>query len=158
MSNLKEFFNTYKIALIAGIVCLLIGRYAFQPKVKTEIKETVRYVEVFKEVKDEKKNVKTVIVEKINKDGSKETRTEISDNSETKTETNKKIDFESEKKKTVTKGSGVSLALLAIKDVTNLSSGLEYGVVVSAPVFGSVSTTALVTTEKQVGLGLGITF
>ena len=154
MSNLIKYRN---LAIVA-VVSLLIGRYVLQPKTKVETKEVIKIVEVFKERKEEKKKVKTVITETVGKDGSKQTRTEIDEDNTSVTQTNKDTKVDSEKTRVEIKGSGISLSLLAIKDVPNSRKDLSYGAVISVPVFGSLNATGMVTTDKQVGLGLGITF
>jgi hypothetical protein len=154
MDKLKQ-YGLIGLVAIAGI---LIGRYVIQPKTTVQTKEVVKYVEVFKEKKEEKKNVKTIIKEKTNVDGSKETTTEITDNTTTIDQTNRDTKLESEKTKVVTTGSGLTLSLLAIKDIPNPNKAIAYGAVISVPIFGRLNATGLVTTDKQVGLGLGLSF
>lgn len=153
-----EQLNKYKNLIIVAIVSLLVGRYVLQPKTKVETKETIKYVEVFKEKKEEKKKVKTIVTEHVNKDGSKDIKTVIDENSDSITQTNKDSKLQSEKTRVETKGSGLSLSMLAIKDVGISTKPLYYGAVVSVPLIGNLNVTGMVTTEKQVGLGLGITF
>ena len=155
---MKETFKKYKLIAIVAIVALLVGRYVLQPKVKVKIVEKTVYVEVFKEKKEEKKKVKTTIEERINTDGSKETTTVITDDSTSTTQTNRDVKIDSEKSIVKSTGSGLSLSLLAIKDIPNPSEPISFGAVISVPVFGNLNATGMVTTEKQVGLGLGITF
>lgn len=154
MSKLKQ----YGLIGVVAILGILVGRYILQPKSKVETKEVVKYIEVFKEKKEEKKNVKTVITEKINKDGTKEITTVITDNSTSNSQTNKDSKLESDKTKIVKNGIGLSLSLLAIKDIPNPSRAISYGAVISVPIVGNLNATGMVTTEKQVGIGLGITF
>jgi len=155
---MKETFKKYKVIAIVAIVALLVGRYVLQPKAEIQIKETIKYVEVFKEKKEEKKKVKTTIKERTNADGSKETTTVITDDSSSSSQTNKDTKLDSSKETTIKKGSGLTLSLLAIKDIPSPLKPLSYGVVVSVPVFGNLNATGMFTTEKQVGLGLGISF
>jgi len=154
MSKLKQF----GLIGVVAVIGILVGRYVLQPKSKVETKEVVKYVEVFKEKKEEKKNVKTVITEKIHKDGTREITTVITDNSTSTEQTNRDTKLDSEKTKLVKTGAGLSLSLLAIKDIPNPSKGIAYGAVISVPIIGNLNATGMVTTEKQVGIGIGITF
>lgn len=153
-----ETIKQYRNIIIVAIVALLVGRYVLQPKVKVKIVEKTVYVEVFKEKKEEKKKVKTTIKERTNTDGSKETTTVITDDSTSTTQTNRDIKLDSEKSTITSTGSGLSLSLLAIKDVPNPSKPLSFGAVISVPIVGNLNVTGLVTTEKHVGLGLGLSF
>ena len=155
---MKETFKNYKVIAIVAIVALLVGRYVLQPKVKVKIVEKTVYVEVFKAKKEEKKKVKTTIKERTNTDGSKETTTVITDDSTSTTQTNRDVKIDSEKSIVKSTGSGLTLSLLAIKDIPNPSEPISFGAVISVPIIGNLNATGMVTTEKQVGLGLGITF
>lgn len=154
MSKLKQ-YGLIGAAIILGI---LVGRYILQPKATVETKEVIKYVEVFKEKKEEKKNVKTVIKERTNADGSKETTTVITDNSTSTEQTNRDTKLDSDKSKVTKTGSGISLSLLAIKDIPNPSRAISYGAVVAVPIIGNLNATGMVTTDKQIGIGLGVTF
>lgn len=153
-----ETIKQYRNIIVVAVVALLVGRYVLQPKVKVKVVEKTVYVEVFKEKKEEKKKVKTTIEERINTDGSKETTTVITDDSTSTTQTNRDIKLDSEKSTITSTGSGLSLSLLAIKDLPNPSKPLSFGVVISVPIIGNLNATGLVTTEKHVGLGLGLSF
>lgn len=142
-----------KFTLIALALGLLIGRFVLQSK--TTVIEKIKTVEVEKKVFIENKNKKEVKKEIVRPDGTKETTTEIVENSTSESTTDRKLVAESQK---ITKGSGVTLGLLAIKDVADFSTNLQYGLTVSAPIYGSLKIQALGTTDKRVGLGLGIDF
>lgn len=150
MQTLKK----YGLFGLIAIVGILIGRYVIQPKSEVKTKEVIKYVEVFKEKKSEKKNVKVVVVEKP--DGTKTTTT--TDTSTTDTVTNNQTKVDSSKETVVKKGSGLTLGALAIANAERFSDKLEYGVTAAIPVFGSLKAQALVTTDKRVGLGLAIEF
>ena len=47
--------------------------------------------------------------------------------------------------------------MLAIKELS-LDNNIEYGIVISAPIYGSLKVQALGTTDKKIGIGLGIEF
>lgn len=153
-----EILKKYGLIAVVAIAGILVGRYVIQPKSEIRTKEVIKYVEVFKEKKEEKKNVKTIITEKINKDGSKETKTEIVDTSVTTTKTNKDTKLDSSKETVIKKGNGVTLGLLAIADTGHITNRPEYGATIAVPVFGSLSAQGLVTTDKKIGVGLAISF
>jgi hypothetical protein len=150
METLKK-YGLFGLIAIAGI---LIGRYVIQPKSEVRTKEVIKYVEVFKEKKSEKKNVKVVVVTKP--DGT--TTTTTTDTSTTDTVTNTETKVDSSKETIAKKGSGLTLGALAIANGQRFSDKLEYGVTAAIPVFGSLKAQALVTTDKRVGLGLALEF
>lgn len=150
--------KNYTTLLVVAISGILIGRYIIQPKQEVKIKEKIVYVEVFKEKKEEKKNTKTTITEKVDKDGSKTITTVITDNSTTSTQTSKDTKEKTDTSTVTKTGHSITLGMLAIKDLPNPTKPIAYGVTVAVPVFGSISATGLVTTEKQVGIGLAINF
>jgi len=141
-----------KLYLYVGIACVLsflAGKYIFPPAV--EVREKVRTVTVEKIV--EKRNVvkSTRTVEKP--DGTKVTETTerdtsvIVDNSSSKSE-----------RETKTGGAKLTLGLLAIKNAEDFSQSFEYGATISVPLVGKLKAQGLVTTDKRVGLGLGLEF
>jgi hypothetical protein len=146
--------NLYRNYAIIAIACLLIGRYVIQPK--QEVKQVVKIVEVEKHVKEEKKKVRTRIREIVKPDGTKETVTDIAEDSGKKETGSKESKVDS---KTVAKtGSGITLGVLAIKDAGAFSKKMEYGVLTTIPIFGSLSLAATADTTKRVGLGLAVQF
>ena len=64
-----EVIKNNRTTIAVGIVALLVGRFALQPKAKIVEKKVVEYVEKKQEVKQEDKKKKVVIVEKKDKDG-----------------------------------------------------------------------------------------
>lgn len=142
---------------LSAIIGILIGRYILKPKVKTEVKEVIKYVEVYKEKKEEKKSRRTSITERTNKDGSKETSTVIVENDSSVTESSKETESSVVKTAKTTTGSGLTLSMLAIKDLDSRNP-ISYGAVVSVPVVGNLNITGMATTEKQIGIGIGINF
>jgi hypothetical protein len=137
-----------KTTVIVAISCILIGRYALAPKPKVVTKEVVKIVEV--EKKQTKKKKETT--QTTNPNGS--TTTQITETEDTTIDRTTDIASTS----TSASKSGVTLGLLAIKDVTSFSSSLQYGATVSVPLIGSLNVIGLATTSKQVGLGLSIEF
>lgn len=139
---------------IVAISCLLIGRYIIQPKQQT--KEVVRIVEVEKRVKEEKKKTKTTIKETVKPDGSKETVTVIDEDSSKKETGSKETKLD---KTLVTKqGSGITLGVLAVKDIDRFSDKTQVGLLTVVPVFGSLSVAGTIDTARRVGFGLAVEF
>lgn len=153
MSNLK------KVLLSIGFVGIgvLIGRYIIKPQTKTKIKEVVKYVEIYKEKKEEKKNKKTTVTEVVRPDGTKETSTVIVENDVTTTESNRRSEGKTSIKTKIESGAKITLGMLALKDVDS-NGQIYYGVTGYFPIVGNLSVTGLVTTEKQVGIGLALSF
>ena len=135
---------------IVGVVALLVGRFILQPK--QEVKEIVKYVEKKEEVKKTKKVVK--IKEEKKPDGTTSSETTITEDSNTETSSS----VSSSKETSIKTGSGVSVGILALKDLDKFSEKREYGVVVSVPVSGSLSVIGSADTTKRVGLGLALEF
>jgi hypothetical protein len=139
-----------KATIIVAISCLLVGRYVLTPKQKT--KEVVKVVEVEKKRTDSKKKV--VTREVTNPDGTKVKETTETENTVTDSERSRKED----KFKLSETGASISLGLLAIKDATDFSKPFEYGATVAVPVIGNLKAMGMVTTSKQIGLGLSVDF
>ena len=146
--------KNYKAYVIIGVSCLLIGRYVLQPK--QEVKEVIKIVEVEKQVKEEKKKTRKEIKEIIKPDGSKETTTVVTEDSNSReTETR-----ESSVDRTLVakKGSGITVGVLALKDLNHFSDKTEFGVLTTVPVFGNISVVGTADTTKRIGLGLALEF
>lgn len=137
-----------KTTVIVAISCVLIGRYVLTPKPKVIVKEVVKIVEVEKK-QTKKKKVTTATT---NPDGSSTTQTTETEDTTSETTTNIASTTTTKTK------SGLTLGLLAIKDVSSFSSPLQYGATISVPLAGSLSVVGLATTSKQVGVGLAIEF
>lgn len=137
--------KTTFILFISGV---LIGRYVITPKPKVITKEVVKIVEVEKKQTKKKK----VTTEIVNPDGSSSTQTtEVEDTiTETVTDT---INTKDTKPKL-----GITLGMLAIKDISKFSSPINYGATVGVPLMGSISVVGLATTSRQIGVGLSIEF
>lgn len=140
--------------IIIAISCLLIGRYVLQPK--QQVKEVVKVVEVEKRVKEEKRKTRTETREVVKPDGSKEVTTVTTEDTASK-ETGSK---ESKVDKTLVakQGSGITLGVLALKDLDQFSDKPEFGVLTAVPVFGNISVVGTADTTKRVGLGLAMEF
>lgn len=153
-----QLIKKYTTLIIVSIVSLAVGRYVLQPKTTVETKEVVKYVTVYKEKKEEKKKKKTTVTERTNPDGTKETTTVITEDDSVVTDSSGGTKIETESIKITSNTSRLSLSLLAIKDIPNPSKPIAYGAVISVPIVGSLNATGMVTTERQIGIGLGISF
>ena len=138
--------------ILIGIVALSLsfglGYFATPNKVVT--KEVVKTVV-------QKEEGKTIVITKeriVTPDGTiteKETSREDSNSREFAAS-------ESSSEKKVTKDLGLTISALSIVDLNNRKGEQEYAVNVSKRVFGAVSATVQVSTEKKVGIGLGWSF
>lgn len=144
----------YVTYIIVGASCLFIGRYVLKPK--QEIKEVIKIIEVEKQVKEEKKKVKKKVVEIVKPDGTKEIKTEITEDTTSK-ETGTK-ETKSETTLVAKSGSKLTLGLLALKDLDIFSDKTEFGVLTSVPLFGNLSVVGTIDTTKRVGVGLSLEF
>lgn len=143
---MKRLLN--KTTIIVAITSLLIGRYAFAPKPKVIVKEVVKIVEV---VKQQTKKKKTVTETKA-PDGTSTVQTTETEDSTTESNTTTASTTTTKSKQ------GISLGMLAIKDLNEFTSPIHYGAMVSVPLAGSLSVVGLATTSKQIGVGLSIEF
>lgn len=148
MSKLKLFLNFVAV----GIVGILIGRYILKPKQK--IKEVIKTVEVEKIVKVESKKVTTKIKETIKKDGTKETETIIIEDSNKKEVG--KVENRQEVNKISESGSGITLGLLALKDIDRFSEKTHVGFIAGIPVMGNLKIITSLDTSRRVGIGLAL--
>ena len=128
------------------------GFFAKPAKVKTEIREVVKTVTLKEEAKI-KLVYRTVVT---SPDGTK-TETESS-REDTNTKENSSNESTKIASKEVTRDIGLSLQALTIVNINDISANREYGLVVKKRVFSNISISALVTTDKKVGLGLGVDF
>lgn len=145
--------NKYLQIGISALIGLLVGKFALQSK--PQIVEKIKTVEVEKIVKVEDKKKREQRKEVTRPDGTKEVTVIIDEESKTKETKDKELVATSEKS---SKFSGVTLGLLAIKDSQDFAKQATYGIHVSAPIYGSVKLQALGTSDKKVGLGLGLEF
>lgn len=141
---------------IIGVLILIglafgVGYYATPSKVEIQIKEVVKTVTV-------KQKGKTKIVYRtrvtspdgtITETENERTDTTISEN--TNTETKK------EQSTVTTKDVGLTLSMLAISDIKNLDKR-EYGLHATKRVFSNVVVGAMVTTDKKIGVSVGLSF
>lgn len=148
-------YITFACALVAGV---LVGRYVLAPKTRVETKEIIKYVETKEEKKNEKKKRKVVVTETTRPDGTKESSSTTEEEDVIVTDTTTRKDFQSDKSSKKITGSDLSISLIAIRDIPQPQKPISYGVVMSVPVVGNLNVTGMVTSDKQVGLGVGISF
>ncbi len=141
---MKQYLNY----VIVGVIALVVGRFVLQPKPKTI--EVITYVEKKEDTKKTKKTTKTR--ERKNPDGSSRTEIEIVEDSTS----NSSSTIASEKRTSTSRG--ISIGILALKDLDKFSEKLEYGAIVSVPVLGRLSIIGSADTTKRVGLGLALEF
>lgn len=146
--------KNYKTYIIVGVSCLLIGRYVLQPK--QQVKEVIKVVEVEKKVKEENKKTRTEKKETVKPDGSKETVVVIIE--ETKTKESEEKKSEVDKKLVAKSGTGITIGILALKDLDRFSNKTELGVLTKVPVIGNISVVGTIDTTKRVGVGLSLEF
>lgn len=139
-------------ALVLTALSFGTGYFATPNKIKIETKEVIKTVTVKEEAK-----VKIVYKTKIVRvDGT----VEETENTREESNTKETADTSSvkESSKVTTKDTGLTLSLLAIQDIKNLSDKREYGLHVTKRVFSNITAGAMVTTDKKVGFSLGLAF
>lgn len=144
---MKSFLNKNKEALGGIIIIVLafyVGRYTSPTKVET--KNVTIEIEKIKQHQD------TIIVEKVNKDGSKETTTRII------TDTDKDASKTSEQTKIVENKPSLNVYALGGLDVTNPANGFIVGAHVSKQLLGPISIGVFGFTNKTVGVSVGMSF
>lgn len=135
-----------------GVLILAIG-YGIGYFTKPTKVETV----TVEKVKIEKQAAETKIVYKtkvITKDGTV-TETETS---KTDSKTSENVDSSKSTETVVKNDVGLNLAALAIVDSNNLSGQREYAITASKRVIGNFTVNGIVTTDKKVGVGIGLQF
>lgn len=148
--------NKITLHLICFIVGGLLGR-AIIPRVET--KEVIKYVKIIEEKKQQDKNKTVVITETKSKDGTIKKETTIKESSVAKTETKQTVLNEDIAiKKETTKGITVGLIGISHIDKNMLTNRPQAGIITSVPVIGSLSLAGMITTDKQLGIGLTIEF
>ena len=55
-------------------------------------------------------------------------------------------------------GKGITLGILALKDLDRFSDKPEFGVITSLPVLGNISVLGMVDTTKRIGIGVALEF
>lgn len=139
--------------VIIGAVVLIAlsfgaGYFATPTKVKTEVKEVV------KTVKEEAKT-RTVYKERIvYKDGTVVEREGEKESSNTKESNESTKTAKTDK----TKDTGLTLSALAIVDSSDIKGHRDYGIHVTKRVFSNITVGAMATTDKKIGLSVGLSF
>lgn len=146
-------YKEYRTIIIVGVSCLLIGKYVLQTKQKVEVREVIRYVEK----KDENKKIDRVVRIKEEKkpDGTIITETDIKENESSQTST---VSSQYEERTKKITGRGISIGVLALKDLNSIANKSEIGVLTSIPIFGKISVIGSIDTTKRVGVGISLEF
>lgn len=148
MNNTKKVI----IAILAIGISFGAGMFAKPAKVKTEVKEVIKTVTI-------KEEGKTKIVYKdriVRPDGTIEEHERSEENSNTREGTSTEASRTA--KNETTRDVGLTLQALAIVDIKDITGQREYGIYAKKRVFANVSVGALVTTDKKIGVGLGLDF
>lgn len=145
--------NKYKVLIVVGLLVVSFGagKFSNPAKVKTEIKEVIKTVTVKEEAK-----AKIVYKEKIvYKDG---TTREIEQTDES-SNTRESSDSETNRSNVtiVTRDNGLTLQALAVFDTNNLKDR-EYGLYAKKRVFANISVGGFATTDKKIGIAVGLDF
>lgn len=148
-----ELNNKQKIAIIIGIFALGTGTGYFSKPTKVE----TRTVEVVKEViKKQEQKDRVIFKEKIvYKDGTVVER-EI-DKDKTITEEESSKDSSKSSENIVKNDIGLNLSVLAISDISSIATP-EYGVHVTKRVISNITVGAMASTDKKVGVSVGLSF
>lgn len=147
MEQLKKNKLMLGIALLLIAIGYGIGYFTKPTKVETVTVEKVR-------IEKQAAETKIVYREKITKpDG---TVTEI-EQSKTDTKTLENAQSEKSAESIVKNDLGLNLSALAISDVNNLAAR-EYGIHVTKRVLGDFTVGAMATTDKKIGVSVGIEF
>lgn len=156
VTALKSFFMEIrmnkKYYIIGGLVLLALvfeaGRFTKPAEIKIQTKEVV------KTVKEEAKT-KIVYKEKIvYKDGTVIERETDTEHSNTKESNESTKQASSETKRDV----GLTLSALAIVDSSNIKGHQDYGIHVTKRVFSNVVVGGFASTDKKIGVSVGLEF
>jgi hypothetical protein len=157
-----ELNNRNKLIILIALIGLGFGAGYFAKPSRVDIQYKDREVikEVIKEVVKENKNIITIIKETKNKDGSSTIDTTIEDKSQIDSSkiSDKEVVKEITSSKITTNEIGLTVQALAIVDLNNVSGNREYGIYVKKRVFSNVSVGAMATTDKKVGIAVGLDF
>lgn len=148
------------IAVCALATAFAIGRYTVPEKVRIETKIVEIEKKVTDQDKDKNEHKKTIIVVVTKPDGTKQSTTTISDDTDTKTDTHQTDDISktTDITKEITAGTQKTTVLgLVGMDLTK--AGLpDYGISVSKSVLGPVSVGVFGFKSGMVGAGVGLSF
>lgn len=143
------------IGLAALAIAFGAGRLSKPSKVVTEYKD--KEVIVYKETKEEKKDVK-ITRRRTTEPGGKVTEEEvIEDRTSTETESTASSSREVNSKSQITNTAGLTLSALVLAKDSNLNE-YEFGIAVSKRIIGNISIGAIATEKRQIGLTVGIEF
>lgn len=143
-----------KVVIVLAVIGISfgIGRFSKPAKVITETKEVVKTVTVVQEAK-----VKVVYRHIVTTPDGTKTETDSS-----REDTNISTDTSTSDVKTakteVIRDSGLVLSALAIVDLSSIAAPKNYGIHVTKRVLGNINVGVLATTDKKIGLSIGLSF
>lgn len=143
------------------VVAFAFGRYSAPEKIKIE-KQIVEVEKKTKDTESEKnKHKHTKVTEIVRPDGTKETTTEIIEDSQSEHKSNETAERDkttSESKEVTKSGAAVRVMIMSGIDVTNIKSMPFYGANISANVLGPISIGLFGLTNGTGGGMIGISF
>jgi hypothetical protein len=142
--------RTTKVLIVLALLAVSfgVGYFATPTKVKTEVKEVVKIVK-------EEQKTKIVYREKIvYPDGT----TVEKEQEREDTNTRESSDTTRTAVKETTKDIGLVLSALAIVDSSEISGHRDYGIHVTKRVFSSITVGVMATTDKKIGVSIGLSF
>lgn len=149
-----QFLKDNKKLIIIGVSCLLIGRYVLKQDPVIVEKEVIVYREKSQTTSQSRRT--TTTTEEKRPDGSSTTETTTTEETSNNSSTEVAIDRTTTKE--TSKGSKITVGVLALKDLDHFSKNTHIGVLTKAPLIGNLSIIGSVDTTKRVGLGLALEF
>lgn len=158
MDTKQKIYATLGILLAIGLA-FQAGKYSAPSKVEVITKEVIKEVIKEVEVKNEKKNKVVTVRRTTAKDGTTTVDTTITDRGTVDTNTTVDVSKESVKvsETTISRDSGLSLQALALAPFNDLKDRV-YGAAVSKRVFGNLRVGVLGTSDKKIGVSVGLDF
>lgn len=149
-----QFLKDNKKLIIIGVSCLLVGRYILKEDPIIVEKEVIVYREKSQTTSQSRRT--TTSRQENRPDGSSTTETTTTEESSNQSNTEVAIDSTTTKK--TSRGSKITLGVLALKDLDHFSKNTHIGVLTKAPLIGNLSIIGSIDTNKRVGLGLALEF
>lgn len=143
------------IASLSLVSSFALGRFTTPVKVITETK-TIE-VEKKEKTKDKEKHKRTEVIEVVKPDGSKETHTIITDDTEShsKSTDNKTVNTDT-RTETTRNSSPVTISALGGMSADDLGKPI-YGLSITKSILGPITVGAFGMTNRVVGISLGLT-
>lgn len=149
-----NFLKDNKKLIIIGVSCLLIGRYVLKQDPVIVEKEVIVYKEKSQTTSQSRRT--TTSQQENRPDGS--STTVITTTEETSNDSSTEVAIDRTTTKETSKGSKITVGVLALKDLDHFSKNTHIGVLTKVPLIGNLSIIGSVDTTKRVGLGLALEF